>query len=1635
MQTMDSRIGLDFIVENPEYIRKLAAALDTNNITVKKQVFELLSALCVYNEEGHSRALDTLDHYKKLKGERYRLSLIVKELDHATIVDYQTALVAFINCLIISTHRLTDRTRLRNEFIGCHLLPVLNNLRKCAEAEPELAVQLDVFDEQRESDDSQSMQGPHGVDLNSPLDVFYAILKQVAETPQEIPFLSILQHLLRIDPKEAVSDIIWDTAERLVHRATLIENRGDAAKLLRTPSVQSSNKVYFCHCQHNNNNRIGDFGTGSNPGSRKQSLITGSQSSIPLLSPPPITSPPPPPPPPPNIPPPPPNIPPAPPAEPPIIPPPPMMKNNTNLNSNLMLNKSNLNKNQKIEKLPQLETPQPKIKMKTINWNKIPSNKVVGRNNIWSQVAYRHQNSPMEDMDWSEMEGLFCQQAQNVGNQSPKLSGNRDSGGFDNERRVRKENSEVTLLDGKRSLNVNIFLKQFRSSNEDIIQLIKDGEHDDIGAEKIKGLLKILPEVDEMDMLKSYVGDFNKLGNAEKFLLQLTSLSNYKLRIESMLIKEEFAANMGYLEPSIESMIAAAKDLMTNKPLQEVLYMILVAGNFLNSGGYAGNAAGVKLSSLQKITDIRANKPNMNLIHFVALQAEKRNKKLLSFTDNTSVLEDAAKTTVEQLQNEINTLDSRIKKIKKQIELPTTEHDIKHQMSEFLMMAEREVEQLQESLIQLENVRIQLTDFFCEDINTFKLEECFRIFHGFYCKFKQAVTENERRRLQEEQANARRRQREELLATKRRQMGLVGSPDSEIIDTQIYDSRSGFQMKKGRKPGSGSNVTSEEEISSIPGSPCLNRKRLGSFNGDNSNSKEEKSPDITPNGSLRRRRSRVLSEEDEGTLMEFLRSSSHHQSNGNDASNRERKSWGSLDRSWARRARGSGPSRKRPTLLSADFSSDRERPSSPSPLAEEAKSDVFDEKNQSTKKEWRQKIESWLQANENDQVVEENINRRQDRRRMITNTNRKSLEIDSESDRSNNTLDTLPEGKQVYTGGQNSYRKVYPDWKPSVAIENADVVGAMEAVEEVQPQVKDKSAWRKSNLNVANSTEETKEDSRFRYHTLPRTRIEITEEEDDDNRKSLIASLGEKPAHDRLTLYIRRPSDTPSNPSEKSNISKHEVDGAQEEMISNKVEIDQDNIETPPAIRKIFTPSPVDKREPIQPSPCRRLLGRSSLPSKESSSLHSPEEIEPKETLGDGQFDRFSATRRTRRFKRQSEINPIETSLTSTSSLQSSSPSSPSSGQTELIAEKEIINVNQMGQIESSIPVNIGKADDRDARLKAWQERLKCQNDVGEVKVHRRSRNQTGINQDDVKMALKFKISAPIDIEPEKRVSKSYLTTDESNAETKNNPTRKTKEDDEGFEENLSLMSESPSQGASSSANYDPDTVSDEKEAVLTSTRESKHNQKGNVIKPKEKLKNIPIKPISNKIEPKRPIFDRNNSLRHSTVVLSQDSKKSVIPRRTNSLRKPDSQSNNIKKNINLSGNKILNEVQRSSSRNSIGSSRTSINSSTSTNTVKKLPLKSGLNNKNFHSGKIQGNLNGNKLMGNNNNNKTSSVVNLKRSSSVNQQKPPMKPFISSSSSNRDFMKPTTSSTTKINNNTNSGGSLGRFGSFRGGKF
>ena len=60
---------------------------------------------------------------------------------------------------------------------------------------------------------------------------------------------------------------------------------------------------------------------------------------------------------------------------------------------------------------------------------------------------------------------------------------------------------QISLLDPKRSMNVNIFLKQFRKNNAAIVDMVRKGEARNIGVEKLKGLIKILPQADEVELL------------------------------------------------------------------------------------------------------------------------------------------------------------------------------------------------------------------------------------------------------------------------------------------------------------------------------------------------------------------------------------------------------------------------------------------------------------------------------------------------------------------------------------------------------------------------------------------------------------------------------------------------------------------------------------------------------------------------------------------------------------------------------------------------------------------------------------------------------------------------------------------------------------------------------------------------------------------------------------------------------------------------------------------------------------------------------------------------------------------------------------------------------------------------------
>ena len=93
----------------------------------------------------------------------------------------------------------------------------------------------------------------------------------------------------------------------------------------------------------------------------------------------------------------------------------------------------------------------------------------------------------------------------------------------------------MNLLDSKRSLNVNIFLRQFPQSLSaaDIVKQLLTAAPDVGGrgrcadAETLTCLLKIAPDDDEVQRLTSFSGDRRRLDAAERFLVELVSLPKY----------------------------------------------------------------------------------------------------------------------------------------------------------------------------------------------------------------------------------------------------------------------------------------------------------------------------------------------------------------------------------------------------------------------------------------------------------------------------------------------------------------------------------------------------------------------------------------------------------------------------------------------------------------------------------------------------------------------------------------------------------------------------------------------------------------------------------------------------------------------------------------------------------------------------------------------------------------------------------------------------------------------------------------------------------------------------------------------------------------------------------------------------
>ncbi|XP_006793477.1 inverted formin-2-like isoform X4 [Neolamprologus brichardi] len=810
---MNSSAGLHFILDNEGYVRMLAQALDTSNVMVKMQLFQLLAALAVFDPRGHHLAFDALDNYKSLKKQQYRFSVIMNELHATDNIPYMVTLLSVVNVLVLQEEELRRRHRVRQEFIGLQLLDMLPRLRETQDKD--LNIQCDVFEDSL-SEDMEEMERLYGgIDMSSHQQVFTMLYTMVSSHPSSVQLLSILQALLLVGPDRAE---VWCALELLMDRATLLAQDAEVDSADHLLEKLLPRKTYSANLTIDRavQTRLPDGPPSQSEALTKDAPTAPTAAALPPalptsyapplppplpgamtlpLPPPPLPPtpfpgamaplPPPPPlpgamaplPPPPPPPPltgamaPPPAPPPLPGAGPPLPPSPPGdIRAETVQSLGRLYSSSAPNSS---------HTPFPTLRMKKLNWQKLPSRLVSGHESLWTSTSL----DSMEP-DYCSIEQLFSLPLTETKTRTKE---------------TKTEPKEVSFIDAKKSLNLNIFLKHFKCSHEDFVDLIQRGDRSKFDVEALKQFIKLLPEKHEVGNLKSHLAERDKLASADQFYLQLIDLPSYSLRIECMLLCEESSSVLETMRPRAELLDCACQSVKESARLPVFCKLILSVGNFLNYGTHTGNAEGFKISTLLKLTETKANKSRVTLLHHILQEAEENHPDLLNLPDDLEICAKAAGLSLDSIQSETNTLNKRLKNSERSVS--SSSDDVKEQYLSTIQESLQAVEQLQLLLSSVEEQRKHLSAYLCEDSSSFSLEELFSTIKTFRDLFLRTLKENEGHREQEKRRKKLeegRKLREEAPTRKIIRTDMANRDEGCIVDNLLAEIRKGCRLRKTR---------------------------------------------------------------------------------------------------------------------------------------------------------------------------------------------------------------------------------------------------------------------------------------------------------------------------------------------------------------------------------------------------------------------------------------------------------------------------------------------------------------------------------------------------------------------------------------------------------------------------------------------------------------------------------------------------------------------------------------------------------------------------------------------------------------------------------------------------------------------
>ncbi|XP_036140076.1 protein diaphanous isoform X2 [Monomorium pharaonis] len=801
---MNNTVGIKEMLAHQEALTIVARSLEPSKPSVMSEAVKLLGAVCLISSDSHKKVLDAVTMNGEFKG-RERFLPIVQGLMNKKNENLRVVCLQLINSIISSADDLDFRLHLRNEVMRVGLADILEMLEK--DESEDLATHLKIFNDHKEEDYEEFVQRFDNVrlELDDVNDCFEVVKNMVMDTSAEPYFLSILQHLLFIRDDALVRPAYYKLIEECIsqivlHRSgcdpdfsatkrfqidvqplidTLVEkSRAEEERRLVEVSQKleeaiASRQEAEAKLQHAEN-KIKELeqGTGK-PGGPRAGIcpppppMPGMGGGLPPPPPPPLPGggggPPPPPmpgmtcPPPPPMPglkgPPPPPMPgmggPPPPPLPGMGPPPPPMMGALSPPPPM------------VQVLPHGLKPKKKWEvdgpLKRANWKAILPHKLTEKS-FWTKVQEDRLASP------EILDGLAQKFAS-------KPSGRRMDDVVDKSAPTKKI-KDLKVLDSKAAQNISILLGGTLKHMPymEVKRCLFRCEGPVISDNILQGLIQYLPPPDQLSKLQMYKDQYDDLTEAEQFCVTISTIKRLLPRLRSLSFMLRYEELIQDIKPDIVAATAACEEVKNSKKFARILELILLLGNYMNSGSKNGQAFGFEISFLTKLTSTKDIDNKQTLMHYLVDTIERKFPECLSFVEELAHVDRASRVSLENVQRTLRQMETNIRNLEQDLtnaKVPQCDEDLFIDvMKPFAKKARESYEVLQNMFKNMDALYTDISEFFSFDKQKYTIEEFFGDIKTFKDDFLQSQREIIKLKEGEEKQRRAREAREKAEAEK-----------------------------------------------------------------------------------------------------------------------------------------------------------------------------------------------------------------------------------------------------------------------------------------------------------------------------------------------------------------------------------------------------------------------------------------------------------------------------------------------------------------------------------------------------------------------------------------------------------------------------------------------------------------------------------------------------------------------------------------------------------------------------------------------------------------------------------------------------------------------------------------------------